>query len=41
MGTQVLEKLGRESVENLLSSMHRERFGLTRMEAEQEFLKVM
>jgi hypothetical protein len=36
---QVLEKLGRESVENLLSIMHRERFGLTRMEAELEFLK--
>jgi hypothetical protein len=37
---RVIEKLGGQYVGNLLSSMHKERCGLSRVEAELDFLKV-
>lgn len=37
---QIVDKLGRDCVANVLSSMHVERHGLSRSEAELEFLKV-
>ena len=37
---QVLEKLGGQNIGNLLPSMHMEKCGLSRQEAELEFLKV-
>ena len=36
----MIEKLGSQYVGNVLASMHKERCGLSRVEAELEFLKV-